>query len=225
MEYNDELNKKRKFVNKYDEYDTYEFSAKPVKKQKLEIDNDLIYSIGKEVHFTAGITQHTIEKIIKIMTKIIHTHETKHKNEKKKLTITYIVDSPGGSVNAILKFVDFINLAKKKYPHISFTSIATGLIASAGTIMCVVADKRLMTKHAHAMIHELSSGNSGKYTQLLSYTKHLKDLHNVLVEIYMTVAKVSKEEIEKLLNTESWYSAEEYKEIGLIDGIATDIKI
>lgn len=189
------------------------------------INDDLIYSIGKEIHFTAGVNQNTIEKIIKLMTKIIHDHEAKHKNDKKKMNITMVIDSPGGSVHSVLKFVDFIKMAKKKYPHITFTSIATGFVASAGTIMCVVADKRLITPHAHAMIHELSSGNTGKYTHMMSYTKHLTDLHNVLLDLYMKVSKVPRNEMEVLLNTESWYSAEEYKKLGLVDDIATDIKI
>lgn len=221
MEYS--MGNKRK-TDKYI-YDNDDDLAAPAKKQKLTLTDELIYSIGKEVHFTAGITQNSIEKVIKIITKIIYEHEMKHKKEKKKLTITYIVDSPGGSVTSILKFVDFIKLVKMKYPHITFVSIATGCIASAGTIMCVVADKRLMTKHAHAMIHELSSGNSGKYTHLISYSKHLTTLHNALLDIYMEVAKVSRDEMEVLLYTESWYNAENYKALGLVDDIATDIKI
>ena len=188
---------------------------------------DMIYSIGKEIHFTAGVNGETIEKIINLITKIIHKHETKHKHEKnrKPLTITYIVDSPGGCCTSVLKFVDFIKLVKVKHPHIKFVSIATGLIASAGTIMCVVADLRLITKHAHAMIHELSAGRAGKYTQLMSYSRHLYNIHKVLLEIYMEVASVSREEMEKLLTVESWYDAEGYIKIGLVDGVATDVSM
>jgi ATP-dependent protease ClpP protease subunit len=220
MEYSMETNNKRKYMDEHNEY-----FATPVKKQKVLVDDNLIYSIGKEIHFTAGVDKFTIEKLIKLITKIVHDHETKHKNDKKKMNITIVVDSPGGSVHSVLKFVDFIKLVKNKYPHITFTSIATGFVASAGTIMCVVADKRLMTPHAHAMIHELSSGNTGKYTHMMSYSKHLTDLHNVLLDIYMKVSKVPRNEMEVLLNTESWYSAEEYKKLGLVDDIATDIKI
>lgn len=199
-----------------------EDSDKVVKKRKLNIDNELIYSIGNEIHFTDGVNKTTIEKIIKLMTEIIHNHEKKHKNDNKKLKITYIVDSPGGSVTAVLKFVDFIKLAKKKYPYVEFTSIATGMVASAGTTMCVVADKRLMTKHAYAMIHELSSGSYGKYTQLMTYSDFLKIMHNTLLDIYMAVAKISREEMEVLLSKESWFDAEGYMTLGLVDGITTD---
>jgi ATP-dependent protease ClpP protease subunit len=214
---------KRKLDGNYYNHDDNENEDKPIKKQKMNINEEMIYAIGKEVHFTAGVNQMTIERVIKLMTKIIHEHETNTKTMGKKMTITYIVDSPGGSVDSILKFVDFIRLTKMKYPNISFTSIATGFVASAGTIMCVVADKRLATKYAHMMIHELSSGNSGKFTHLMSYSKHLDVIMNTLTDLYMEVKPtVTREEMEKLLYAESWYSADKYKELGLIHDIVTD---
>ena len=136
-----------------------------------------------------------------------------------KLNIIYTIDSPGGSVTSILKFVDFIGLAKKKYSFVNFTSIITGLAASAGTIMAIVADKRYMTKNAHSMIHELASGSSGKYTEMRSYINFLDHLHEKLVTIYCEKTKKSVEDIEKLLRNETWFSAEDYLKYGFIDEI------
>ena len=217
MEYNVGNNNKRKFDNDEDNNE-YEY-VKVIKKPRFEIDDSLIYAIGKEIHFTGSINSNSIERVIKLITKIIYEHESKHKNEKKKLNITIVVDSGGGGISAILKFVDFIKMCKKKHSNVTFSSVGSGTIASAATIMCLVCDKRLVTSHCACMIHELSSGNSGKYTQLHSYQKHLFALHNTLLDLYMTVAKVSREEIEKLLNTETWCSAEEYKALGLVDEI------
>jgi ATP-dependent protease ClpP protease subunit len=184
--------------------------------------NKRIYTIGTEIHFTDGINNDTIEIVIRKITKIINENHKKYEDSGETLTITYIVDSPGGSVTAILKFVDYIKLARKKYPYLKFTSIITGCVASAGTIMCIVADKRLMTHHAHSMIHELSSGNSGKYTHLISYSNHLTNLHEALLNIYMdgTNNKQTKEDLEKLLATESWFTAKEYLDGGFVDEIA-----
>ncbi len=219
MEYDNgfEKNNKRKF---YDSDDEYEY-IRVAKKSKFEIDNSLIYAIGKEVHFTGGINQDSIERVIKIFTKIIYEYELKHKSGgKKKLDIVYIIDSPGGSVTSILKFVDYIKMTKKKYPYITYTSIINGMAASAGTIMAVTADRRKMTKNAFAMIHELATnGGGGKYTHITSYGKHLTNMHNTLLDIYMTVAKNTRSEVEELLKNESWYTAKEYQELGFIDEI------
>jgi ATP-dependent Clp protease protease subunit len=205
------ISRKRKYE---DDDESYEYRLNKKAKYVLQ-DDEMIYTIGTEIHFTADINKETIEKMIKMISNIIDDNA----DETDELTIAYIVDSPGGCVNSVLKFVDYINMVRDKYPHVKFISIVTGLVASAGTIMSIVADKRLMTKHAHAMIHELSSGNSGKYTQLISYTKFLTELHNTLLDIYLEHSKKDKREMESILNTETWFNAQEYLEHGFIDEI------
>ena len=187
-----------------------------------------VYTIGNEIHFTTDINTVSIQEIIKQITILIQNHLHKNNivdgnntnyNNVDKLKIIYIVDSPGGSVISILKFVDFINIVKKKYPFVQFTSIITGLTASAGTIMAIVADKRYMTKNAHAMIHELSSGNDGNYTKIMSHVKFLDELHTKLVEIYISKSFQTKKDIEKLLQNETWFNANKYLQYGFIDKI------
>jgi ATP-dependent protease ClpP protease subunit len=202
-------------------------STNTSKKQKLEnernavlVGSNQIYTIGNEIHFTAGIDKDTIQQLIRHITQIIHDHKKKYSiGEPKKLEIIYIVDSPGGGVTSILKFVDFINLTKKQHKFLTYTSIITGMAASAGTIMAIVADKRCMTKNAHAMIHELSSGNSGKYTELLSYTGFLKKLNRKLTNIYRNKTGMEKDKIDELLRAETWFTAKQYLENGFIDQI------
>ena len=193
------------------------------KKRRYHIimSNDpLIYSINNEVHFSTGVDTNSIENIIKEISTIISVNKKKYENPNDKFEITYVVDSPGGSVNSILKFVDFIKNIKKKFPNIMFRSVATGMVASAGTTMCVVADKRCMMPRAYAMIHELSTGNKGMYTHFMSYSEHLTDLHNTLVDVYMDNGfSGSRDELEVLLKNESWYNAKDYKDLGLIDEI------
>lgn len=198
------------------------------KKRKITTDNDynasacdddsMIYSIGTQVHFTAQINNYTIEAVIKEITKVVNDNRPKlMSKDNNKITITYIVDSPGGSVTAVLKFVDFITMVKEKNSHIEFASIITGVAASAGTIMCVVADKRYMTKNAFAMIHELSSGNMGKYTQLISYSEYIKTMHNKLADIYVEHCDIQRQKLEELLMRETWFDAESYKQLGFVD--------
>jgi ATP-dependent protease ClpP protease subunit len=186
----------------------------------VEVGNlERIYSVGTEIHFTDNINDDTIESLIKETTHVI-TENIKsggHRSKDSKLNITFIVDSPGGSVTAVLKFVDFIRMAKEKHPNVEFTSIITGMVASAGTIMCAVADHRYMTKHAFAMIHELATGNVGKYTQLISHADFITTMHNTLVKIYQKVCGKSVEEIEALMMRETWYSADKYLQHGFVD--------
>jgi ATP-dependent protease ClpP protease subunit len=207
------IKRKRERENDFD----LEMDAKRVRMSDIEL--DLIYTVGNEVYFSAPINKETIAILIKEITKIIHTNKDKFMNEENKLQISYVVDSPGGCVTSILKFVDFLQMQRKKNPYLEFTSIATGLIASAGTIMCAVADKRKMTKNGHAMIHELSSGSHGKYEHLMSYSIFLTSLHKSLLDVYMEIANKSRDEVEKLLRSETWFNAEQYLEYGFVDEI------
>lgn len=212
-------NNKRAF-NDYDDSESDDAKCGDAKKVKLfrEV-NKMIYSIGNEIHFCDGITDESIEAIIKKITKIINKNHEKYDGTDEKLNISIIISSPGGSVHAILKFVDFIKMCKKKYSYLEFTSVITGCVASAGTIMSVCMDHRHMTKYGKAMVHELSSGRSGKYTHLKSYTEHLTDLHDTLVDIYLEKCGKSREEVEAILSKETWYNAEQYLAAGFVEKI------
>ena len=192
---------------------------KTEKSGKETINDILIYTVGEnEIHFAAGINKVTIELLIKEFSDVIAKFY-KSNDEDDEFTITYVVDSPGGSVTSVLKFIDFLGITKAKYKNIKFISIISGLAASAGTVMSVVADKRYMTKNASAMIHELSSGNMGRFTQLISYTKYLQQLHDSLVNAYLPKCKLAKDELEGLLKNDTWYTPEDYLAHGFIDEI------
>lgn len=199
------------------EMDLY-WGAPEAKKTVYEIDDDdLLYNIGSEIHYSEPVTKLSIEKLIKLTHKVIHQEKTH--NASKKFQITYVIDTNGGSVSAVYKFVDFITMVKKKYPEITFASIITGTVASAGTIMSVIMDKRLMTRNASAMIHELQSGHRGMYSHLHEYMNYLKTTHDKIVQTYLNKCNKTKEELEELLIKESWFDAEKYLEDGFIDEI------
>jgi len=220
-------NKKRARVNSTDsddmlhtnDMDLFWGEFKLDKKKDIVYLDNSVYSVGTEIHFTCEINKTTIQEIIKQITTIITDNLSKYTGSSEKLTITYVVDSPGGSVTSILKFVDFIKITKQKYEFVEFVSVISGLAASAGTIMAVVADKRFMTKHAYAMIHELSSGNNGKFTHMRSYIKFLEGMHRDLLDIYQENSDQDREVLEGLLKDESWFSAKEYMELGFVDEI------
>lgn len=217
MELNWGLDKKRKHE---DEVSWGNQAPKKRRVVDLTSNHPMIYSINSEVHFSTLINKETIEEMIKEISTIISANKKKCETGTEKLEITYVVDSPGGCVLSVFKFVDFVKKVKKDYPNIVFKSVITGLVASAGTIMCAVADTRQMMPRAYAMIHELSSGNSGKYTHLISHTDFIKQLHETIVDIYMDhKCKKTRDELENLLKNETWYNATDYLKAGFVDEI------
>ena len=213
-------NNKRKFDEIDSDGDSYRETMEPDRKKfKLFKNDKMIYTIDSEIHFNEPINARSIETLIKKITKLINKNNDKYKGSKERFEISIIMSSPGGSIDSLLKFVDFISLTKKKYPFVTFTSIATANIASAATVACTIMDKRLMTRHGTAMIHQLRSSNAGKFSELMSYSKHLTDLHEKLINIYLQHCNCTREKLEELLKHETWMDAETYKSYGFIDEI------
>jgi len=205
-----------------DNSNTDHINLKRSKVMELNYD-DMIYALGTQIHFTSCVASHTIEKLIMVFTQVISNNIPKfgtRLDEGQYIDIDYIVDSPGGSVTDVLKFVDFLNMAKEKHPYFRFNSIITGRAASAGTIMSVVAHRRYITKNAFAMIHELAAGINGKYSDMKSQISLYEKMHRRLLDIYIDGnSKLSESKLEELLKLDSWFTAQEYKDLGFVDGI------
>jgi ATP-dependent protease ClpP protease subunit len=227
-----------------DSYEHNKINCNCMKRFKYDI-SELLYSdkydknifvAGKrQIHFTADINDETILRFKKLISKIVNENKTKlvkfdpdgkvpdERKDDPPFEITYVVNSPGGSVHAILDFIDYIGTLRKAYANIKFISIITGMVASAGTLMCVIADKRQMTRFAYAMIHELSTSMAySTFTRLMTHSDLLKDIHKVIVTIYQENRKidinniVETKKLEELLLKETWMNAEQYKELGFI---------
>jgi ATP-dependent protease ClpP protease subunit len=200
-----------------------------------EYDKSIFIAGEREIHFNAHVDGETITRIKKLISIIVD----KDKDNLVKLdkdgkppverandppvNITYIVHSPGGSVHDVLDFVDYVNLLRCTYHNIRFTSIITGMVASAGTTMCIIADEKQMTRFAYAMIHELSTGMARtNYTKIMTHAEFIQNLHNDLVTVYLENIRpgvIDKDRLEVLLNKETWMTAQQYKDIGFIDDI------
>jgi ATP-dependent protease ClpP protease subunit len=201
--------------------------------------DESIFAAGdREIHFNAEIDGDTITRFKKLISNVVSDSKDQlvkfnddgnvpqGRENDPDVMITYIVNSPGGSVHDVLDFVDYINFLRKTYCNIKFTSIITGMVASAGTVMCVIADHRHMTRYAYAMIHELSTGLSRtNYTKIQTHADFIKDVHNDLVSIYQNYRGidpsdiVSKTDLETLLRNESWMDAYKYKSHGFVEEV------
>jgi ATP-dependent protease ClpP protease subunit len=189
-----------------------------------EDDLNLIITTNDEIYFTAEINTANINKLISSFNKVVQELKSKNTsimttNNNKKININLYIDSPGGELIATFKFIDYINNVRKIY-NIHLTTIGIGMIASAGTLIFAVGDKKLVTENATCMIHELFAGNVGKYTELISGIKYLKDLYNKIINIYLiSNTKINKEKLLDYLKSETWFTSSEYIEDGFADGL------
>ena len=137
-------------------------------------------------------------------------------NEDPNKDISLYINSPGGSVYDGLAIFDTMNFIK---PDVATYGI--GLQASMGAFLLSSGQKgkRYVLPHSRIMIHQPSSGTSGKVSdQEISLRESIrikKMLHEILAK--NTGQKLSK--IEKDADRDYWMEAQEAVDYGLADKV------
>lgn len=135
--------------------------------------------------------------------------------DKDADTIHILINSEGGSVAQGLSIVSTI-LSSKSYIHAHINGIA----ASMAAVVAVSADKISMQDYAKLMIHDPFFAGIGK--EKLS-GKDIKALNSITDSLRTILARrgCDKDRIASLMKDETWFSASEAQEAGLVDEVTT----
>lgn len=132
--------------------------------------------------------------------------------------ILLVINSPGGAVDSGFAIWDQIKLLKSPV-----TTLVTGLAASMGSVLSLVAGKgrRFATPNSRIMIHQprIHGVIRGQATDLEIHAKEIIKTRNALIAIYVEATGQDEKVIERALDRDKWMSAEEALEFGLLDKI------
>ena len=132
--------------------------------------------------------------------------------------ILLVINSPGGSTDSGFAIYDTIQLISSPV-----TTLVSGLAASMGSILSLAAKngKRLATPRSRIMIHQpsLSGVVQGQATDLEIQAREISRTLDSLIDIYKEKTGHPKEKSARALDRDSWMTAKEAKEWGLIDEI------
>lgn len=132
--------------------------------------------------------------------------------------------SLGGSVMEAINIYSVLDNLKKN--GISITTTYIGANASASTIIGMVADKRVMSKHGLFLIHEArTSMESATKSDLNEAIKSLDETNIQIASIYTEKTGKDIDSILSLMSEERWLKASEAKELGLITDIEGEEEI
>lgn len=139
-------------------------------------------------------------------------------DSESKKPIQLHINSPGGEVYSLLHILSTIDKLKAEVHMYSL-----GLSASCGSILFNYATPghRYMSKWSRQMLHQPSSGTSGKISdqeRALREGVHLKER---MTDLYLerNTAGLTREEIVNILDRDTWMGAEESVEKGFADHI------
>ena len=137
--------------------------------------------------------------------------------------ILFIINSPGGSVDSGFAIWDQIKMITSPV-----TTLVTGLAASMGSILSLSAapGRRFSTPNARIMIHQPSIQGviRGQATDLDIQAKEILKTRRALIQVYVEATGKDYLVIDKAIDRDSWLSAKEAVDFGLLDGIVTSYK-
>ena len=193
-------------VDKVMNYDVpYVLEESQMHVQALDIYSRLLYD--RIIYLGDEFTPETCNSII---TQLLYL------NNINNDPIDIYINSPGGTVVDGLSVIDTINLIDSPV-----NTICTGLAASMGAVLLSCGEKgnRAVLPHSRVMIHQVSSGMAGTYSDLeieLKQTERCKqDIYKILSE------NLNKpyEEIERLCDRNNWFIGQEAVDLGIADKV------
>ncbi len=137
--------------------------------------------------------------------------------------ILLVINSPGGSVDAGMALIDQIHMVSSP-----ITTLVTGLAASMGSVLSLAAapKHRFATPNARIMIHQpaIHGVIQGQATDLEIQAKEVIKTRTRLIEMYVKATGKDYDTISAALDRDTWMSAPEAKDYGLLDGVVTSYK-
>jgi len=137
-------------------------------------------------------------------------------SENPNKDIAFYINSPGGVVSSGLAMKDTI-----QYIRSPVSTVCIGQAASMGSLLlCAGAkDKRYALPNSRVMVHQPSGGAQGQATDIEIQAREILKLRQRLNEIYVHHTGQPIDAIERKLERDSYMSAEEARDFGLVDHV------
>lgn len=169
----------------------------------------------RRIFLSAAVDEKTAKEVIALAWYLDHVDPTK--------PILLVINSPGGSVDSGFAIWDQFRML-----NCPIYTLVTGLAASMGSILMLVADKghRYVSAHSRIMIHQPLIGGyiQGQATDLEIQAKEIVKTKEGLIRIYEEYTGQTKAKIRESLDRDTWMSASEAKAFGLCDHIVSSYK-
>ena len=130
-------------------------------------------------------------------------------NEAGSNDIEIHLNSPGG--DAFMGIAIYNRLRRHEG---KVTIYVDGWACSAASVIAMAADELIMGLGSMLMIHEASNIVWGTKSDMRKEANVLDELEEGIIDIYMTKANVSRDEVREKVDAETWFSAKKAVEIG-----------
>ena len=135
-------------------------------------------------------------------------------NPKKEISM--YINSPGGVVTSGMAIYDTM-----QYIRAPVATLCIGQAASMGSLLLAAGEKgmRYALPNARIMVHQPSGGFQGQASDIERHAQEILDMRTRLNKIYVTHTGQSLRKIEDALERDTFMTAEQAKDFGLVDEV------
>jgi ATP-dependent Clp protease protease subunit len=136
--------------------------------------------------------------------------------ENPKKEISMYINSPGGVVTAGLAIYDTMQYIRPKVQ-----TLCIGQAASAASLLLCAGNKgeRFCLPNSRVLVHQPSASFYGQASDIARHAQEVVKLKRRLNEIYAKHTGQAVEVVEKMLDRDTYMTAEEAKAFGLLDEV------
>ncbi|QKW08824.1 ATP-dependent Clp protease proteolytic subunit [Streptomyces sp. NA04227] len=140
--------------------------------------------------------------------------------EDPRTDISLYINSPGGSVTAGLAIYDTMQLIPN-----DVSTLVMGFAASMGQFLLSVGTpgKRFALPNARIMMHQPSGGIGGTTADIAIQAENLEFIKKTIERITASHTGQSEETIARDGARDRWFTAEEAKAYGMVDGVVASM--
>ena len=130
-------------------------------------------------------------------------------------SINVHINSNGGDVSEGLAIYNTLKNSGK-----TVTTYCDGFACSAASVVFMAGSKRIMSNASLLMIHNAWMFTMGNSDELRKQADDLEKVNQTAVEVYKSVAKISEDDIKKMMDESTWISAADALEYGFATEIS-----
>ena len=136
--------------------------------------------------------------------------------ENPKKEIQMYINSPGGVVSSGLAIYDTM-----QYIRSPVATLCMGYAASMGSFLLAAGapGRRISLPNARIMVHQPSGGYSGKASDIERHAEDILKIKRRLNELYAKHTGRTYQEVEEMLDADTFMTPEEARDWGLVDEV------
>lgn len=175
-----------------------------------------IVTEGTHIYFFQDVTTESVQELVVTLRRMTSSimEFTNDLGLAEPPPIHLHINTNGG--DAFAGFSASFSIASNPIPVWTYVD---GQVASAGTFMSIVGKKRFIQPQSFMLIHQVSSGVWGTYSDIVDEKESLDRIMEKARELYKAHTNITDAQLEDLLNGNLWLNAEECLGLGFVDEV------